>query len=163
MDTISPDDFRLGMRQLVASVCVITTAHEGHMAGLTATAVCSLSADPPRLLVSVNRRGRSFAMMQQSRVFCVNVLSSTQQSVSASFAGAQGDTGERFADCPWETLATGAPVLCDAVASFDCRIASILDVGTHAVIIGDIVGSRVAPERAALLYGDGAYASLPVG
>lgn len=163
MTTISPDEFRLGMRQLVASVCVITTAHEGRRAGLTATAVCSLSADPPRLLVSVNRRGYSFGLIQQSRSFCVNVLAAGQDAISACFASpAQGDAEDRFAASQWDQLATGAPALREAVAAFDCRVASILDVGSHGIIIGEIAACRTTPDQRALLYADGAYASLPV-
>ena len=75
MATIEIDQFKAGMRRLAASVNVITTrTPDGQRSGLTATAVCSVSATPPTLLVCVNRSGNSHAVLTSSGVFAVNVL-----------------------------------------------------------------------------------------
>src|SRR5208283_2412624 len=77
-EPVTPGDYIQAMGQHVASVCVITTALDGERYGLTATAVSSVSAQPPRLLVCVNRASFTHAKIAEAGVFCVNVLSETQ-------------------------------------------------------------------------------------
>lgn len=159
--TISLDQFRTGMQQLAAGVSVITTEHEGDRAGLTATAVCSLSAEPPRLLVSVNRAGYTFGLIAASRKICVNILSAAQADIAMQFASPAANGAEdRFASGDWRRALTGAPVLDDAVVSFDCRVAWIVDTGSHGIVIADIVHSASRPELAPLLYARGKFAQL---
>lgn len=159
--TISIDQFRQAMQQLAASVFVITTEHEGERAGLTATAVCSLSAEPPRLLVSVNRRGYTFDMISRSRKLAVNILDIGHEAVARAFATAAGPScEERFGSGEWTRLTTGAPILAGAVVSFDCCVATILDTGSHGVIIADIVDVAIEPTHEPLLYARGQYARL---
>ncbi|MEJ2410663.1 MAG: flavin reductase family protein [Novosphingobium sp.] len=158
---ISLDQFRAGMQQLAAGVSVITTNHEGDRAGLTATAVCSLSAEPARLLVSVNRAGYTFGLIAASRRLCVNILSSGQSDIAMLFASpAPNGAEDRFATGEWRTDATGAPVLGGALVTFDCRVGSIIDTGSHGVVIADIVHSDVDPDLSPLLYARGKFAQL---
>ena len=162
-DTMGETDakaFKEGMRRLAASVCLITTAQaDGSRNGLTATAVCSLSADPPTLLCCLNTSSNSFAAVAASRVFCVNVLSEADANVAHHFAGSR--TGaEKFTAGDWRTGATGAPVLTSALASFDCAVVQVVEVGTHGVLIGTVRQVGLSVGGRALLYAEGGYGSF---
>lgn len=159
----SAADFRLGMRQLAAAVNVITTAHDGSRAGMTATAVMSLTADPPQIGIAVNRNNASYHAITAAKAFAVNVLSHSQADVAGLFAGAQGIRGEeRFTTgaAKWGTLETGAPVLLDCAATFDCEVVQEVELSSHTLMIGLVQGIRVEPTTTPLLYMDGAWASL---
>lgn len=153
--------FKAAMRMLAGGVTIVTSSLVGRATGLTATAICSLSAMPPRLLACINLRGQSYQMISQSRHFCVNVLASEQRDLAMRFAGMHdiGDA-DRFDDGEWYTLATGAPVLTGALAVFDCNVAMALDTGSHAIIIGDIVAIRRADTGSPLLYADSRFESF---
>jgi flavin reductase (DIM6/NTAB) family NADH-FMN oxidoreductase RutF len=153
-------DFRTAMRELAAGVTIITAGVQAGRRGLTATAVCSVSADPPTLLVCVNRSAEGHAAISESGAFCVNVVGAEHRWLAERFAGRDGTRGaERFEHGDWCALATGAPVLADAIAAFDCRVTQAIDGGTHTVFLGAVVATTASPERAALLYRAGAFAA----
>lgn len=139
--------------QHVSSVCVITTEHEGSRYGLTATAVSSVTADPPRLLVCVNKSGQTHGMILAAGRFCVNVLAEDQDNVAMIFAGMGGRDIDRFATGDWGVLATGAPALRGASAVFDCRLAQVIDQSSHSMLLGDVRATTHRPGADTLLYG----------
>jgi flavin reductase (DIM6/NTAB) family NADH-FMN oxidoreductase RutF len=150
--------FRAGMRHLTAHVCLITTkSADGERHGLTATAVCSVSASPPTLLCCVNRNSSSHAAIRASGILAVNVLAVEDKALADRFAGAiRGEA--RFAAGLWGQLETGAPVLESALATFDCRLANAVDVTTHGILFGEIQAVRVRPNQLPqLLYAHGTY------
>ena len=150
--------FRSGMRALAGTVMVLTTVHAGRRSGLTATAVCSLSAEPPRLLACVNQRGASYAAFAASRRLAVNVLAEGQFAIAEVFAGQGGPGSDRFALGVWtEGEAEGLPVLEGAVSTFECRTAEMIDALTHAILIADIMAVRMSPDLRPLLYCDGRF------
>lgn len=156
--TLDAKAFKAGMRRLAASVCIITTVDgAGARAGLTATAVCSVSAEPPTLLCCINRGGASHQALRSNGVFAVNVLSLEDRDLANRFA--RGGAGEeKFAQGLWTTLETGSPLLESAVAGFDCRLAQAVEVGTHGILFGEIQATRMRPaEPKPLLYAHGAY------
>jgi flavin reductase (NADH)/flavin reductase len=155
---MDPAAYKSAMRQLAGGVCIITSlGPEGQRAGLTATAVCSVSADPPTLLVCVNRDTRSHDVMREAGVFAVNVLDVLDQALAHRFAGTVARDA-RFDGACWTRLSTGAPVLESALASFDCRIAQVVDVGTHRVVLGAVQAVRLGPEGGKpLLYANRSY------
>ena len=160
---VTDDVFRAGMRRLGGAVTIVTTTDGVQRAGLTATAVTSLSAAPPRLLACINRQGATYETLSRGRALCVNVLSTAHQDLARRFAGLDGCAEtERFNDgALWATGATGAPRLIDALVSFDCRVDSILETGSHGVVIGEIETITVdAEESAPLFYRDGHWATL---
>jgi flavin reductase (DIM6/NTAB) family NADH-FMN oxidoreductase RutF len=155
---VTPQTFIQGMRQLAAGVTLITTVHDGQRAGLTATAVCSVSAEPPQLLTCVNRRSETHRVIDRSGVFAVNVLASDQQHLAQIFAGATDIYGERrFEQAPWIELATGAPVLASCLASFDCRVVESVVAATHSIFIGSVEAMMLEPDLDPLVYVDGDY------
>ena len=156
---VDAQQFRTGMRSLAGAVSIISSAQAGHRYGMTATAVCSASADPPTVLICVNKLATTHGAIAKSKVFCVNVLRADDWELSTSFSGAQ--TGEgRFKSRDWAKLATGSPVLVDALVSFDCRVVNKLQHGTHTVFLGQVEQVLLGKKGKPLLYSEGQYAKL---
>src|SRR2546428_7120595 len=108
------------MRALAGAVNIITSMQAGHRYGMTATAVCSASADPPTVLACINRLATTHGAVAKSRAFCVNVLRAEDWELSTTFSGAQ--SGEaRFKSRDWTRLATRSPGAIHAPASVSCR------------------------------------------
>jgi len=155
---IDPGDFKQGMRRLGASVCIITTRRpDGSRNGLTATAVCSLSADPPMLLACLNRSSNSFRPVVEAGVFAVNVLSLQDAATADQFAGAR-PAAEKFLVGDWGEGPTGAPILTTALAAFDCQVDKVVEAGTHGILLGLVHHVMLGDAaKAPLLYAAGAY------
>lgn len=150
--------FRNGMRRLAAGVCLITTEDEtGMRTGMTATAVCSVSAEPPTLLCCINRQNISYPTILRAGVFGVNVLAVDDRPLADRFARPLA-ANEKFSLGIWRRLTTRAPILESALVGFDCKVASAVEVGTHGIIFGEIQDVLVRPvEAKPLLYGHGSY------
>lgn len=157
--TVDPGSFKQGMRLLTAGVTIVTTAIGSARIGLTATAICSLTAEPPMLLACVSRDAGAHDPTLQSRVFCVNVLSAAHHALALLFADNKHAV-ERFQSGDWGTLATGAPVLMDSLASFDCVLDQTMRAATHTVLIGRVSAVRTSPDRMPLLYGSGVFGTF---
>ncbi len=159
--TISAAAFRHSMRQLAGAVTVIATGSAGVRFGLTATAICSLSDDPPTLLACVNRSASAHDVIQKNRAFTVNLLSGDQAAVAGRFAGRAGLKGEaRFEGATWITLSTGAPILQDALAAFDCRVTQEHVFATHTIFIGQVVAAVARENADPLIYIRGTFRTL---
>ena len=156
---VSLEQFKLGMRLLAGAVNIITTVHNGRRYGMTATAVCSASAEPPTVLACINKLASTHNAVSKSKAFCVNVLRAEDWELSTHFSGAQ--TGEaRFKSRDWTRLATGSPVLIDALVSFDCRVVKKLAHGTHTIFLGQVEQVLMGKKGKPLLYSEGQYAKL---
>jgi flavin reductase (DIM6/NTAB) family NADH-FMN oxidoreductase RutF len=158
---IDPAEFRAAMRELAAGVAIVTAGSGACRRGMTATAVCSLSATPPALLVCVNRDADCHKTILEYGAFCVNLLGSAGETLASRFAGRTGERGaERFGVGRWGMLSTGAPVLQDAVASFDCILRETVDAGTHSIFIGDVDAVTTGAGNSALVYRGGRFSSV---
>ena len=157
---VDPTLFKEGMRQLTAGVTIVTTAIGDERRGLTATAVCSLSAEPPTLLACVNREAGAHDPTLQSRVFCVNVLATQHFDLAELFASSEKTAEERFGSGEWGILETGAPVLMDSLASFDCILGQTMRADTHTVLTGRVQAVRSDNKSEPLLYSRGAFGSF---
>lgn len=156
---ISPDEFKQGMSFLPGTVNIVTTDSVNGKAGFTATAVCSVSDNPPTLLVCLNRGASVHKAFSQSDSLAINTLDVGQDNLSNLFGG-KAAMGERFATAKWETLVTGSPVLSDAAVSFDCKITEVKSVATHDVIFCQVVGIKQKPQAGALVYYQRGYHNL---
>jgi flavin reductase (DIM6/NTAB) family NADH-FMN oxidoreductase RutF len=156
---VDAEQFKVGMRTLAGAVNIITSLHGGHRFGMTATAVCSASAEPPTVLACINKLATTHGAVAKSKAFCVNVLRADDWNLSTSFSGAQsGET--RFKSRDWTRLATGSPVLIDALVSFDCRVVKSLVHGTHTIFLGQVEQVLIGKKGKPLLYSEGQYAKL---
>lgn len=140
-------EYRDAMARLGAAVSIITTDGPHGPAGFTASAVCSVTDDPPTLLVCLNRSASVYPVFDGNGVLCVNVLAAGQQALSNLFGG-KTPMAERFAAARWDRLSTGAPVLDGATVSFDCRISRRAAVGTHDVLFCEALAIRGGEGRA---------------
>jgi len=160
---VSKQLYRDGMSRFAAAVHIVTTDGPAGAAGFTASACCSVTDDPPTLLVCLNRFTQLHAIFQQNRVFCVNTLAGDQRELSELFAHRTGlPMQERFAQPGWEKMASGSHALRDALAVFDCQIAEVHEVGTHYVIFGQVQDIRISKSTSALLYVNRSYRFLPL-
>lgn len=156
MDATLETTFRAAMRRLAATVTVISTQANGLRHGMTATAVTSVSADPPAVLACVNRSAALHAQLGLGRRLCINLLHCSQQRLSEVFAGAlEGEI--RFTEGDWLSDAEGMPYLADAQANIFCEIEALHAYGTHSVCIGRVTRAICRPDVAPLVYQDGAY------
>ena len=129
--------FKHAMRHVPTGVCVVTSVKDGEPRGITINSFASVSADPPMLLVCVNREARSYLYISTSRRFCVNVLSGEQIELAERFAGKMRE--HQFDDIEYDTNVTGAPVLRGTVAHFECEVAEEHHAGSHSIFIGRVV------------------------
>jgi len=156
---ISRAAYRDAMARLGAAVNVITSDGAAGRCGFTASSVCSVTDDPPTLLVCLNRTSRNNERFKRNGVLCVNVLAARHEALSAAFSGPL-DSAARFAAARWTVLSTGAPVLEDAGVAFDCRIAQVTEIGTHSVLFCEVEAIRTGQVEEALIYLGRAYHHL---
>lgn len=163
LPTVSAEDHRYGMRHFAVGVTIITARLGEARAGLTATAVCSVTADPPRLVVFVNKNVVASELIRNSGALCVNVLAGDQEMVAKAFAGmlkeVHGDA--RFEHGTWASLVTGAPSLDAALANFDCRVIKVFDESTHHAFLCEVLATRERQDGEALIYLNGAFRHIP--
>jgi flavin reductase len=158
---ITRQTYRDAMARLGAAVNIVTSDGPGGRRGFTASAVCSVTDDPPTLLVCMNRTSDSAAAFLQNRVLCVNVLTAEQQDLSPVFAGyGPNPDGDKFASGTWATLETGSPVLEGASVSFDCKVIQVTDVGTHHVLFCEVQGIATSGAAQGLIYFNRGYHPL---
>ncbi|MGO8918379.1 MAG: flavin reductase family protein [Stellaceae bacterium] len=148
--------FRAAMRRVAATVTIVTARDGERQHGMTATAVTSLSMEPPSLLVCVNRKALMHDVMLRAESFCVNVLHRDHAELSAAFGGALSPDA-RFGLGAWARTEAGLAYLTDAQAVVFCRKATAIPYGTHTVFIGEVTDVEVREPIAPLIYQNAAY------
>lgn len=149
-----------GMSHAACTVNVVTTDGAAGLAGVTVSAMASVSADTPlpSLLVCVHHQSPTAAAILENRVFCVNVLRDDQSFISDTFAGRlKTDDGDKFSCANWTTGPTGAPRVVDPLVAFDCRLMNSEQVGTHWVFFGAVEDIFIARHGSPLIYANRAY------
>lgn len=156
--------FRAAMARFPGAVTIVTARDGDQRRGITATAVCSVSAEPPSLLVCLNRKTGTCAAVRASGRFGVSLLAGDGGDLAMVFAGATGASGEeKFATGTWEDDSHGQPSLQDAVLRFSCEVAEVVEAGSHCVFIGHIAEIRHG-EGPALVYEQSRFHRLtPMG
>ena len=129
--------FKRTMRHYPTGVTVVTSVKEGEPRGITINAFSSVSAEPPTLLICVNREARSYLYIATSRIFCVNILAGEQRELADRFSGKLHE--RQFDDIGYDEAVTGAPVIRGAIAHFDCVVTEEHHAGSHSIFIGSVV------------------------
>lgn len=151
---ISNTEFRETLSRFASGVTVVTTKDErGHNHGLTVSAFCSVSMDPPLVLVCIQKSTGSHHAFEESGVFVVNLLAEDQQQLSNHFASRSDD---KFAGVDYEEGIESVPVLKNCLASLECRLKNTFDGGDHSIFVGEVEKSTVA-ESLPLTYYRGKY------
>ncbi|MEA1671802.1 flavin reductase family protein [Nitrospirillum sp. BR 11163] len=152
------DGLRQAMRRLAASVSVVTLRDANGAAGTTVSALCSLSFEPPSVLIALNQSGSMHDRILAVDTYAINILYADQEEISRTF-GAPNRTADCFKAGVWEDI-MGAPCLIGAQSTLICRRAAELPHGSHRVIVGEVLWTRSRPEVNPLLYADGDYRRL---
>ncbi len=138
--TIEKDFFRQVMGQFATGVTVVTTcAERGRPVGLTVNAFCSVSLEPPLVLICVDLRSHALAHIRESGIFVVNILTNRQEQLSRCFATSSEERYENFCHASYHVAATGAPVIDDVLAFIDARIVAEYPGGDHVIFLGEVV------------------------
>jgi flavin reductase (DIM6/NTAB) family NADH-FMN oxidoreductase RutF len=154
---IGPDDFRRVLGHFATGVTVLTTYDaEGRPTGLTASAFCSVSLDPPLILVCVDHKSQSFPALSESPGFAVNVLTTAQEDISRRFATTRLD---KFDGVEHVRGVAGAPLLENALAHIECTTVARYVQGDHTIFVGRVERAR-AGSGEPLLYYRGRYELL---
>ncbi|MGH6931666.1 MAG: flavin reductase family protein [Dongiaceae bacterium] len=154
------DQFLEGMSRAATSVTIVTTDGPAGRTGVTVSAMSSVSADRPALLVCVHQASPACAAIKANGSLCVNLLRDDQSDISDRFAGRiKSPDGDKFHGASWRRLATGAPALDEALVAFDCTVMKVIDWGTHTIFIADVVDTELADDGRPLIYTQRNYAT----
>lgn len=157
---IDQQNFRNAMSKIGASVHVITTDGIAGMAGFTASAVSSITDEPPTVLVCINRQASAYPIFKQNGHLCINTLCSDHEEISRCFGG-KTPMQQRFEQGSWNTYLTGCPVLEDALVACECQIQQVVQVGSHDIFICEVLDIHMNnDEKPALMYFQRHYHSL---
>jgi len=151
-------EFRNSLGCFATGITVITAiGPRGELIGNTASSFNSVSLDPPLILWSLGRHAHSLKAYLSTDHFAVNVLREGQEDVSTRFAKALGNKWEGI---DYETWETGCPILPNALAVFECRIAHTYVGGDHVIFVGEVINADFDRSGRPLLFYQGAYARL---
>jgi len=153
--------FRQAMGSFPTGVTVVTVACDGGMHGMTVNSFSSVSLDPMLVLVCLDQTSRGLGLIERAGAFAVNVLSAGQRDVSRWFARRHRPAGVAMFDgVSFEPGVTGAPVLIEATASFDCRLRQSHRAGDHVIVLGEVVALVHRPQLEPLIFHAGTYKAL---
>jgi len=156
---VSIEAFKAANRRFATGVAIVTTRNGDAIHGFTVNAFASVTAEPPTVLICVNRTARAHPIITESGSFCVNILALEQKPLAEKFQS--GEPHERFNDVVHRSGPSGSPILDGVLAYFDCKVDEELNSGTHTIFIGTVLeaGER---EGAPLGYFDRAYRDFKI-
>jgi flavin reductase (DIM6/NTAB) family NADH-FMN oxidoreductase RutF len=154
--SIDSAGFRQAMSRLAAGVCVITSiSRDGIKLGLTATAVTSVSLDPPLVLVCIDNRSRTIAPLTAGAPFVVHFLAADQEKLARRFATFATD---KFVGVNYHMTASGCPQIEGVLASVECVADDVFPGGDHTIFVGRVIDALVGDAGALpLMYFAGQY------
>jgi flavin reductase (DIM6/NTAB) family NADH-FMN oxidoreductase RutF len=135
---IEKDFFRQVMGQFATGVTLVTTCGQGKPAGITVNAFCSVSLDPPLVLVCIDLISHTLPIIRESGLFAVNILTDEQEHLSRCFAGSTQERYEHFCYTDFHTAATGAPIIDGILAFIDARVVAEYPAGDHVIFLGKV-------------------------
>lgn len=160
-EEIQSMSFVQAMGKCVTSVNIICTDGPGGKYGVTVSAMSSVSANPPLLLVCINRNNLAYEAIIKNQCFSVNTLAESQHQIAQVFAGQiKIENNDRFSCTEWMALETASPVIANALASFDCALEHHSNFGTHAIIVGRVKAVAFQDEGLPLAYAQQQFRKL---
>jgi flavin reductase (DIM6/NTAB) family NADH-FMN oxidoreductase RutF len=157
---VSPEQFRNVMARHAAGVTVVTTAGPTGYHGVTVTAFCPLSLDPPLVLVCIDRQQQSHRLLETAAGWVVNLLSRDQEFLAEQFAGRAPLADSRFSRLPHHLGPLGIPRLDGCLAWIDCRPWARYEGGDHSIFVGQVVALDLGPANEPLIYFERQYCEL---
>jgi flavin reductase (DIM6/NTAB) family NADH-FMN oxidoreductase RutF len=150
--TVDPQTFRTVMGRFATGVAVVTTCEGTQRVGITVNAFCSLSLDPPQVLICIERTSHVYEMLLRARIFAVNLLRDDQQQLSNCFAGNSEERHRDFCFVPSHTEVTGAPVFDESLGWADCRVVASYPGGDHTIFVGRVEALGAGSGKPLLYY-----------
>ncbi len=144
--------FRHAMSHLPTAVTIVTSNGSCGAAACTVSSVCSVTDDPPTLLVCINRASNNNTVIRNNGSLCVSILSGEQSNIAMQCANHQTSVEERLALFDADVLVTGSPAVIDSVCCLDCRVDNIVESGTHSVFFCQVLSSKAFAGKDALVY-----------
>jgi 4-nitrophenol 2-monooxygenase / 4-nitrocatechol 4-monooxygenase, reductase component len=138
---VDQDQFKQVIGHFASGVSIITVRKNGIDFGITASAVCSVSVDPPMLLVCVNKTTGTCNAISAAESFTVNIVNESQKDLALRFARANTD---KFAGVDFSYGELGNPVLGQTLATLECRVVEEVTGGTHSVFLGEVQKANAA-------------------
>jgi flavin reductase (DIM6/NTAB) family NADH-FMN oxidoreductase RutF len=157
---VSPEQFRNVMAKHAAGVTVVTTAGPTGYHGVTVTAFCPLSLDPPLVLVCIDRQQQSHRLLETAAGWVVNLLSRDQEFLAEQFAGRAPLADSRFSRLPHHLGPLGIPRLDGCLAWIDCRPWARYEGGDDSIFVGQVVALDLGPANDPLMYFERQYCEL---
>lgn len=159
-------DFRSCLRTVGASVALIATQRGAARFGMTATAIMSVSMDPPSLVVGINRAASIYEPLLETGAFAVNYLPGECEALARDFSAAT--PAQRFSFGNWQARrlpldhlsCSSLPYLVEAQATIYCSVIDVHGVGTHGLILGKVLEIQNRDEGCSLLYCRGSYGTF---
>lgn len=145
------------MRRLTASVVLVTGCDDGVPFGMAATSCSAMCAEPPSVVVGVNRAASLHAPIRKGRAFGINLLGESDRDLVTLFSDGTR-RGDRFAGDRWVIGDQGVPILIDAVMALSCRVDAEFEYGSHSLFVGKVADVWLGPGSDALLWRDGRFA-----
>ena len=143
------------LRRLSVGVYVVGAAHREQRDAFTAAWIMQVSCDPVLLALSVNPHNATYELLHASRAFTVSVLKAGQLDVARRFGTQSGRDHDKLAGVRWHAGRSGAPILDEALAFFDCEVVDRVPAGDHELVVGRVIGGRVLDAAAApMMYAD---------
>jgi flavin reductase (DIM6/NTAB) family NADH-FMN oxidoreductase RutF len=156
---LDPQDFRDVMARLAASVVVISARAGTGFRGLTATSLVSISAEPPMVLVGLERLTLTRNAVLETKAFNVSVLTRAQEFVAERFAGRAPAVAAAWSDVPHHLGTNGIPLIDGCVAWLECRLTQVHEAGDHDICVAE-VESAVKGTGEPLILWDRSFWSL---
>ncbi len=142
---------KIALRKIPHGVYVVGVKQAAQLNAFTATWLTQVSFTPPLVALGIKKDSHSLEMIKQDGVFSVNLLGKDQKSVAEHFVKPATAVGEKLKDVPHRPGKTGAPVLEQAIAYFECEVREIANAqGDHAIVIGEVVEAGVRKDEPAL-------------
>jgi flavin reductase (DIM6/NTAB) family NADH-FMN oxidoreductase RutF len=135
---IKAEIFRNIMGHFLSGVTVVTTRSREQIAGMTVSAFCSLSMEPPLVLICIDLNSNTLPLLRESKIFAVNMLSEQQEHLSRGFAVNSAERFEHFCHASYHTAATGSPIIDHSLAFIDARLVAEYPGGDHVIMIGEV-------------------------
>ncbi len=142
---------KVALRKIPHGVYIIGLKQDAQLNAFTATWLTQVSFTPPLVALGIRKDSHSFEMIKVGRVFSVNLLGKGQKAIAEHFVKPATVMGEKLKEVRHHAGKTGAPVLEDAIAYFECEVREIANEhGDHAIIIGEVVDAGVHKDEPAL-------------
>ncbi len=129
---------------------VLGAAHDGKLTAATVNWVTQASFNPPLVVVGIKKDSSSHAMVKESKLFALSVLSSGQKAIAGAFFRHVEPKDGKFGDYSFQSGANGAPIITDAPASIECEVVGFYELGDHSVVVGKVTEAHINRDAEAL-------------